>query len=304
MRLTVAFALAALNALPSWILAQELEPRAYSASPIGANFAGAGYVYSTGGVLFDPSLPVSDVHAYINGVSLGYGHTFGLGGMQGLITASLPYAWGLLTGKVGPSMVDSSITRTGFGDLRTKISLNFIGSPALSPQEFATRQAQPILFGASLLIVAPTGAYNSHHLINIGSNRFAFKPELGFSYNFDRKLYLDLYGGVWFFAQNMQFYPDNSTLSESPLLSTQLHVSYTFNKQFWAAIESTWYAGGEDSVNGGPATGRQDNTRLGFLLVYNLTSAHSIKASFNKGAFATLGQNFSTYSLAYQYLWF
>jgi hypothetical protein len=300
----VALALAALSAFPSLVLAQELEPRAYSASPIGANFAGVGYGYSTGGVLFDPSLPVSDVHADINAISIGYGRTFDVGGMQGLITATIPYAWGVLTGKVGPSMTDSMITRTGFGDFRTKFSLNIIGSPALTPQEFATRPPQPFLFGASLLLQAPTGAYNPHHLVNIGSNRFAFKPELGFSYNFDRKLYLDFYTGVWFFAKNMEFYPDNNTLSESPLLSFQFHVSYTFNKQFWVAIESTLYSGGEQTVGSGAPTGRQDNSRLGLLAVYNLTQAHSIKASFNQGAFATVGQNFSTYSLAYQYLWF
>jgi hypothetical protein len=302
MKYRVALALAAIAAGPALAPAQELEPRSYSASPIGANFAGIGYGYSTGGVLFEPSLPVTDVHADINGISLGYGHTFGIGGMQALITATLPYAWGVLTGKVTDK--DSMLTRSGFGDARVKFSLNIIGSPAFTPQEFAKAPAQPVILGASLLIVAPTGSYDPMHFINIGANRFAFKPELGFSYNWNKKLYLDLYSGVWIFAKNMEFYPFNSTLSEAPLTSLQLHVSYTFNKQLWVALESTWYSGGATTIDSGAAMGREDNSRYGLLVSYALTSAHSIKASYNKGAFATVGQNFSTISLGYQYLWF
>ncbi len=38
--------------------AQQLEPRAYAPNPIDVNILGAPYVYQTGDVITDPSLPV------------------------------------------------------------------------------------------------------------------------------------------------------------------------------------------------------------------------------------------------------
>jgi len=58
--------------------AQELEPRAYSPSPIGTNFLLAGYARSSGDVVVDASLPFSDIDAQLNFGTLAYGHTFGV----------------------------------------------------------------------------------------------------------------------------------------------------------------------------------------------------------------------------------
>ena len=48
--------------------AQDLEPRAYASSPVGATFLVLGLSHSSGGVVVDPTLPVSDIEASINGV--------------------------------------------------------------------------------------------------------------------------------------------------------------------------------------------------------------------------------------------
>ena len=302
MRRRVGFALAVSAVGPSTAQAQELEPSAFSASPVGINFAGVGYGYTFGQVLFDPSLPVTNVHANLNSVSLGYGHTFGIGGMQGLVTGTIPYVWGGLKGMVGTN--DSMLTRSGIGDLSVKLSLNIIGSPALHPQEFAKTPPHPFILGASLMIVAPTGQYDPAHLVNIGANRWSLKPEVGVSYIVDRKLFLDFYTAVQWFSDNTRFYPGSSTSAQDPLLSLQAHISYTFDKWFWAAIESTWYNGGATSTNGGPPTGRQDNSRVGVQLSFAITRGMSIKPSYSRGATATFGSRFTTWAVAYQLVWF
>ncbi len=298
----VGFALVVIAVVPSAARGQQLEPRAYSASPVGTNFAGVGYGYAFGQVLFDPSLPVTDVRAYVNSVSLGYGHTFGVGGMQGLVTGTIPYVWGGLKGMVGTS--DSMVTRSGIGDLSVKLSLNIIGSPALRPQEFAKTPPHPFILGASLLVIAPTGQYDPAHVINIGAHRWSLKPEVGVSYIVDRKLFLDFYTAVQWFAENTRFYPGSSTTAQAPLVSLQAHVSYTFSKRIWAAIESTWYNGGATSTNGGPPGGRQDNSRVGAQFSFMITSGMSIKPSYSRGATATFGSRFTTWAVAYQVVWF
>ena len=284
--------------------AQELEPRSYSASPIGASFFVANYSYSTGGILPDPTVPVTDVHVFLSAFTAGYGHTFAIGNAQALFTVGLPYAWGPYFGKVTTTNTDSSISRSGVGDMRAKISVNFVGSPALTPAEFAKRPPSRFLMGASLAISAPTGQYYSDKLVNIGANRWAFKPEVGASYNWNSKLYLDLYAGAWLFGTNRNYYPGVSTQTQDPLLSLQFHVSYTFMPRTYLALESTWYSGGQAHVNGGPPSERTSDTRLGVLFAYGLTATQSVKVSWSDGASVRVGSDYKTYAVSYQLLWF
>src|SRR5215831_12877738 len=88
--------------------AQELEPRAYAASPVGANFILVGYGYTWGPIVFDPSVPIADVSAKVHFIPLGYGRTFGLVGKQALVTAALPFVVGHVRGTVMEA--DSAVT--------------------------------------------------------------------------------------------------------------------------------------------------------------------------------------------------
>jgi hypothetical protein len=287
---------------PSLAAAQELEPRAYSPSPVGANFASVAYVRSWGALLFDPTVPITNSEANVNGVTLGYGRTFPLGGVQALALVALPYAWGSFSGQVVD--VDTSVTRSGVGDMRAKLSVNLIGSPALSPGAFAAAKPRSVVGGVSLTISAPTGQNYSEKLINIGANRWGFKPEAGISYNWRRKWYAELYGGVWFFSVNPSSYPGTSRRQQDPLTSLQGHFSYTLAKRSWAALDGTWFWGGDSHTNGGPAVARIDNKRVGALLAIGLTARQSVKISYSYGASTRVGDDFGMVGVAYQLLWF
>ena len=54
------------------------------------------------------------------------------------------------------------------------------GSPAVGPAEFKKHKSRTVV-GTSMVIVVPVGQYDPNLLINIGSNRWAFKPEIGIS---------------------------------------------------------------------------------------------------------------------------
>src|SRR6187401_2753126 len=71
--------------------AQEIETRAYSPSPSGLNFLIAVAGHSEGGVLTDPSLPVTDIEAQIDALAFGYGRTFGIAGHSANVALALPY---------------------------------------------------------------------------------------------------------------------------------------------------------------------------------------------------------------------
>jgi hypothetical protein len=96
--------------------AQDLEPRAYSASPVGTSFLVLGLGRSTGGVIFDPSLPITDVSAEMQATTLGLGHTFPLARRLGQLAAILPYSWGTVEGKV--CVQAGTVHRSGLADVR------------------------------------------------------------------------------------------------------------------------------------------------------------------------------------------
>ena len=74
-------------------------------------------------------------------------------------------------------------------------------------RRFVKWKHEKTLIGASLRVIAPTGQYNPKaFLINWGSNRWSFKPEVGYSRRFEHKWLLDTYGGVWFFHHKPQYF--------------------------------------------------------------------------------------------------
>ncbi len=287
--------------LAGTVFGQDLEPRSYSASPVGTRFLVTGLGYSAGGVLLDPSVPITDVKAKIGMAAPGYLETFRLFGRTASLAVVLPYAWGKMSGQVGEIVDRQTVTRSGFGDLRMRIAVNLLGNRALTLQEFVRRQPATTL-GVSLVTVMPTGQYDPAHLINIGTNRWAFKPEFGLSQPMG-KWVLDLAGGVWLFTDNPNFY-GGQRRTQAPLWSTQGHVSYSFRPGLWLAADLTFYSGGRSSLNGVVKDDRQGNTRGGLTLAVPFAKAYSVKFSWSSGVATRIGGKFTTYAVAFQYRWF
>ena len=160
-----------------------------------------------------------------------------------------------------------------------------------------------MLVGASLTISAPTGQYDPARLINLGTNRWAFKPEIGVSVPW-KGFNFDAYAGVVFFTQNPDFYPGGRTRQQDPLGTVQLHVSHTFQPGLWLAVDGTWYGGGAVSVNGGAKSQRLANSRVGATLSVPLSRNQSVKIAYSRGASVRVGSNFESVGAAWQIRWF
>jgi hypothetical protein len=278
--------------------AQQMEPRAYSPSPVGLNFLAVSYGHSEGNVVFDPSLPVEDVEATLDSAALGYGRTFGLWNHSANVALAVPYITGDASGLVGSRR--GEIHRSGFGDSYLRLSMNLLGGPALSPEEFSQRPLSTTL-GASLRVVAPTGQYDSSRLINLGSNRWAFKPEVGVAHPVGR-WFLEGYAGVWLFTDNDDYLGSRRT--QDSIRSVQAHVSYTFHRSLWLALNATYYDGGRTHVDGVARADRQANTRIGLTLSIPLGQRQSLKVGWSDGASVRSGNDFTTVAVAWQYAWF
>lgn len=279
--------------------AQELEPRTYSSSPIGTNFVGASYTYLTGDVLTDPSLPVTNVQARINTLALAYVHTFGMAGHSASFGVVLPTVSGDLSGTVIDAPTE--IHRGGMGDARFRFAFNLIGNPAMTPEEFA-RTPQTTSLGISLTMSAPTGIYDASRLVNIGTNRWSFKPEVGLSHPWGN-WFIEASAGAWFFTTNHDFYGGKER-SQDPIVTAQLYGGYTFRPGMWLAGAVGYASGGQTTVNGVADRNRQSNARYGLTFSAPFARGWSAKVAVSNGLVTRIGGDYKSISLAVQYRWF
>ena len=278
-------------------LAQDLDPRAYSRVPVDITLVVAGFSYSHGGVVTDPTVPLEDLQASVETPMLGVGHTFGLFGQTAQAFVALPYSWAQASALV--MGVPTSTNRAGLSDMRVRFSMLFLGAPATPVQQFANAKHETIL-GASLTIVVPAGQYFPEKLINLGANRWAFKPELALSHPFGERWMMDLYAGVWLFTTNNSFYPGTSTRTQDPLVAFQGHLSYNVLPTLWGAFDMTFYAGGRSTLNGIGKDDRVKNVRIGGTLVLPVGKMNSVKFGYSTGAVVRIGASFTTWSVAWQ----
>jgi hypothetical protein len=277
--------------------AQELEPRAYANAPVGLNFLILGYGYSQGDVAFDPSVPIEDAKLTLHGAFLAYVRALDVWGRAGKLDIVLPYASLSGTARVAGQLRERDVS--GLGDPRFRFSVLLYGAPALSATEFA-EYTPDLIVGASLAVTAPLGQYDSDKLVNIGTNRWSVKPELGISKTLG-PFTLEVDTSVTFYTTNDDFF-GGRTLERDPLYAVQGHVIYHTRWGVWAAVDATYYTGGRTTIDGKPGE-RLENLRVGVTLAIPIDRRNSIKLHGSTGAISRIGGDFDTLSIAWQYRW-
>jgi hypothetical protein len=302
------FAISALiAACPVGVLcAQDLAPRAYVITPVHSNAVILTYSFYDGGLLFDNAVPITNATAIIHVPVFSYYHSLSFFGRSANITASLPYGVAHFQGQFMDG--ETKIYRSGLLDSTFRFSVNLMGGPAMSAKEFLSWHQKTIL-GVGLKVVAPTGQYDPKKLINNGSNRWAFKPEFGYSERWGHWV-LDGYAGVWFFTTNPEFFshnaffPGTQSQSQTPIGSFEGHLSYDLKQRLWVSLDGNFWHGGQTSLNGiGNPDTLQTSSRIGATASIPLSKHQSLKVSYNNGTYIKFGGNYQNVSVAWQYSW-
>ncbi|MDH5254483.1 MAG: transporter [Gammaproteobacteria bacterium] len=276
--------------------AQELEPRAYSNTPTGLNFLLAGYGYTQGNLAFDPSVPIEDAKLRTNSAVLAWARSLGFRGRSAKVDVILPYTW--LSGSALFQGQPRERDVSGFADPRVRYSVNLYGAPALSLKEFSGYR-QDVIIGASLQVSVPVGQYDDTKLVNIGTNRWAFKPELGISKSWGAWT-VDMAAAVALYTDNTDFL-GGGTVSQDPLYAVQGHVVHGFRSGIWAALDATYYWGGETKVNGVTGDTLRKNTRMGLTVALPVDLRNSVKIYGSTGVSSRTGDEYDGVGIAWQY---
>ena len=284
--------------------AADIEPRAYSNIPFGINFLVVGYAYSEGDVTFDPSVPIENAKLTIHSSLLAYARSLDLWGKSGKLDIIIPEVW--LSGTAQVLGRPKSRAVFGLADPVFRFYVNLFGAPALSLKEFASYK-QDTIIGVSLAVSAPLGQYDSQKLVNIGTNRWFFKPEIGISKAFG-PLTLELAAGAYFFTDNNEPFRGKN-LQQAPIYAVQGHLIYSFGRGIWGALDAIYYGGGQTTLDGVTSDNSQENWRLGAALTFPIDRKNSIKLYGNTGvysrtgAISRTGSNFNTIGFYWQYSW-
>lgn len=276
---------------------QALEPRFYANAPKNLNFVLGGYVLSTGGLSVAPELSLDDAELDIHTLFVAYARTLDLFGHTAKFDISSPYVF--LDGTAKQDGLPVSRSTDGFGDPTFRFSYNFYGAPSLALEEFREYK-QDLVLGATLKIQAPLGQYDKNKAVNIGQNRWAIAPELGFSKRFGRFL-LEGAGAVTLYTDNDDFL--GKKREQDPLYSFQLHAVYVFKNKMWISLDTTRYVGGETTVDGAKNDDEIANSRFGVTLSVPVTKRQSVKLYASTGIETRIGSDFDTYGIAWQYRW-
>jgi hypothetical protein len=150
-------------------------------------------------------------------------------------------------------------------------------------------------------VAPPLGQYDSSKLINLGTNRWSFKPELGLSRTYGQWV-VELMAGVWLFTDNTNFV-GGRTRTQDPIVATQGHLTYKFDRNTWLAADANFFAGGRTTLGGTENLDLQRNSRVGATFSSGLGGGHAIRASVSRGAYTTIGADFTSIAFAYNYAW-
>ena len=288
----------ALLSMPLCASAQELEPGAYWPIPTGLMIVTLVNSFNWGDLAFDPSAPIDEASAVIDTTAFAFTRAFSLGGRSANAGVMLPVIGGHLEGLYLGEPAE--VGRFGLGDPRLRLAMNLYGAPAMMPKAFASYRQRTIV-GVSVTVAPPLGQYDSTKLINLGTNRWSVRPELGVSRAYGRWV-VEAMSGVWLFTDNADFV-GGRTRKQDPIVATQVHVTFKFKRSMWLAADANYFTGGQTTIGGKQNLDFQRNSRIGATFSSALDRRQAIRVSMSRGAYTTIGADFISIAVGYNYAW-
>lgn len=260
--------------------------RAYHLLPEGTNIISLTPTFLHDDRTFDPGGFVERSVVDVNVLTPTYRHSIDVFGNAGTILIGMPL------GNVSTSLdtlagtidLDTGLTH---GDLFVGGSLGLVGSPSLSPMDFA--QYKPG-FRASIAtrLFLPTGDYDPDRPLNLGGNRWSLQASLPISYvlgdtMIDPELMtFEIMPVVQIFGDNNDPSVPASVTSQAPIFGLEGHITRNFGNTVWGALDAYYDVGGERSADGVAAGDAKENFALGATLGLTPSASTALRFSYRE----------------------
>lgn len=295
------FASLILSALcfPQQTCAQFTDAHNYDNTPVGINQIELSYTYAHGNSSIDTSLVVEGAKLNLSQGMVSYTRYFGLANRLMWVSAGVPIAG--LSGEVAGTNIRGSVA--GAGDSSYQVGALLKGGPALSIAQFDNYKPTTIL-GVSLSITAPTGLYDATKILNLGADRWSFKPEVALSHPFgsQQKWQVDAYANDYFYTDNTS-YRGKEILRQNQLLGFEGHISYSLNNKVWVSGDMRYSFRGTTWVNGVDQGNPQRNVILGSEMNVTINARNSLLFQFAKMLVHQNGPALVGFAVKYDFTW-
>jgi hypothetical protein len=284
---------------PGALCAQFTDPRLYDNNPVGINQLTLGYGFAHANASIDSSLVIPGAKLDLNVGLLDYVRSVNFFHRYAWVEASVPVAD--LAGAVAGTTLRGSVT--GTGDSSFVFGALVKGAPALGLKNFSAYDSTTTI-GLSLTVTAPTGSYDSNRVLNLGSDRWSFKPELAVSHPFgpNHNWVLDGYANVYFFTDNSNYH-GRETLRQQPIPGLEGHLSYSFTSSIWASVDTRYAFRGDTLVDGGDQHDSQRNLIVGSEVNASLSPRNSLVFLFSKAVVYRNAPASTAFGIKYIYSW-
>lgn len=259
--------------------AQELQVRRWNHLPINRNFLTGSYTNTQGEITFDPVLLIEDAEFEIDTWLLAYVRAFELFDRTARMEVRQAWQDGTWSGLVNGA--PTTVSRTGWSDTFLRFAVNLIGAPPLEGEEYARYRAtvdEETIVGLALGVQIPTGQYFEDKLINLGSNRFTFRPQIGFQHRKDNWT-VEATGTAWLYTDNNSFFGGN-TLEQDPFYTVDGSIEYRFDSGLWTSASAGIGVGGKSTVNGIEKDDYKKNYAWAVGMGIPLNRSTSLKATY------------------------
>jgi hypothetical protein len=284
---------------PDQACAQFTDAHSYDNTPVGINQLELDYAFVHANASIDTSLVIAGANLNLNQGTIDYTRYLGLFHRLAWVEAAVPIA------RLGGSIAGTNIhaSTAGAGDSSYALAMLLKGGPAMSVPEFNDYEPTTTV-GVSFRFTAPTGLYNADRILNLGSDRWSFKPEIALSHPFgpEQKWQLDTYANAYFYTDNTAYHGPE-ILRQRPLAGLEGHISYSFNDSVWVSLDTRYAFRGTTFIDDVDQHNAQQNVILGSELNVSLNARHSLLFEFAKAVVHQNSPAVVGFSVKYDYTW-
>jgi hypothetical protein len=278
---------------------QDIEPRRWNPIPLGTHVLGAGYSYTSGDVFFDPLLQAENVKIKAHSMAVSFAQPLKIGDRFGSISLLVPFSaadWsGLLSGE------PAEVNRTGFADPRLRASVLLTGPPAGNArelQQYRLENPTYTTFGVSLAITVPLGEYFEDKLLNLGGNRFVFRPQVGMIHYWGSWSF-ELTGSVFLYTRNPDFF-NNTERDQRPTFAVQSHLVKQLQGGSWLSLSAGYGLGGESLINRQPNRDFRSNFLVAASYSFLIAKRQGLKLAYIRSeTLQDIGSSTNNYNLSW-----